>query len=501
MEFITNRSKDSLPLSHQLTDNLELLKQVYANCSDVVFRSFSIGHQTAAAVVYIDGLVDTQLLDMHVLGPLMKGPPEGESILDEYISSSLSVSSLHHVEHVQGVIEHVSDGHPVLLIDRLEYGYSFGMSRWEKRSIEEPAAESIIRGPREGFTETIGVNTSLLRRKIKSPALKMISMEVGSYTRTHVIVTYIEGLAKPSLIEEVQRRIARIRIDGVLESGNIEEMLEDQPYSPFPQVKSTERPDVVSASLLEGNAAILVEGTPFALIAPTTFFSLFQSPEDYYQRYMISTFIRWLRYLFLAIALLLPSAYIAILTYHQEMIPTSLLLSIAKSRENIPFPALVEALLMEISFEALREAGVRLPKQVGAAVSIVGALVIGQAATSAGLASSPMVMVVAITGIASFMLPQYSFGIAIRMLRFPIMLLSGFLGLLGIILGVIVLTLHLCSLKSFGVPYMSPISPSRKDGLKDVLYRAPIWAMTTRSVFANENNEDRQPPDNGQTSA
>ncbi|MDF2663427.1 MAG: spore germination protein, partial [Paenibacillus sp.] len=209
-------------------------------------------------------------------------------------------------------------------------------------------------------------------------------------------------------------------------------------------------------------------------------FSLMQSPEDYYQRYMISSAIRWLRYLFFAIALLAPSAYIAILTYHQEMIPSSLLLSIAKSREEIPFPALVEAIIMETMFEALREAGVRLPKQVGAAVSIVGALVIGQAATSAGLVSSPMVMVVAITGIASFMIPHYTVGISIRLLRFPIMLLAGFMGLLGLLMGLIALVIHLCSLRSFGLPYLSPIAPMMVGEWKDVLARSPAWTPLRR---------------------
>jgi spore germination protein KA len=231
------------------------------------------------------------------------------------------------------------------------------------------------------------------------------------------------------------------------------------------------------------------------LIAPTTFFSLLQSPEDYYERYVVGTAIRWLRYLFFSISLLGPSFYIAVITFHQEMIPNALLLTMARSREQIPFPALIEALLMESMFEALREAGARLPKQIGTAVSIVGALVIGQAAIAAGIVSSPMVMVVAITGVASFMAPRFTVGISVRLLRFPMMLLAGFLGLLGLIMGIIAILNHMFQLRSFGVPYMSPVAPMQNRSLNDVLWRAPRWMMTHRPHMTGAWNPVRQPSD------
>jgi len=322
----------------------------------------------------------------------------------------------------------------------------------------------------------------------------MKSMKIGSYTNTDVVIAYIEGLADHTLIEEVENRLQRIEIDSVLESGYIEELIEDNSYSPFPQLVNTERPDVAAANLLEGRVVILVDGTPFVLIAPISFFSLLQSPEDYYQRYMISSIIRILRFVFMVLSLLLPSLYVAVLTYHQEMVPTALLISVASSRESVPFPALVEALMMEVTFEALREAGVRLPKQVGAAVSIVGALVIGQAAVQAGLVSAPMVIVVAITGVSSFMVPHYTQGIALRMLRFPIILLAGTLGLLGVMLGVITIVVHLCTLRSFGIPYLTPIAPVKGRELKDALIRAPWWKMDTRPHLTGEFNSYRQSP-------
>lgn len=491
MDASLSNSLDTVTSS--LDDNLRTIQGIYYKCKDVNYHNFIIGGTTRAFVVYIEGMINLDLLDRNVLTPLLRESVEEWNETEKELSSIISISDVREVGLFADIVSHMSSGCAILFIDGIAFGYSLGIAYWEKRGIEEPSAESIIRGPREGFTETMIVNTAMLRRKIKSPALKMMSYQVGRHTRTEVVILYMEGIANQSLIEEVEQRIMDIDIDGILESGYIEGLIEDNPLSPFPQIQVTERPDVVSAALLEGRTSILVDGTPFALIAPATLFTLLQSPEDYYQRFIIGTFIRWLRYLFFFITLLLPSLYVAILTFHQEMVPTSLLLSIAKSREDIPFPALVEALLMEISFEALREAGVRLPKQVGAAVSIVGALVIGQAATTAGLVSAPMVMVVAITGIASFMMPQYSTGIALRMLRFPIMFLSGLLGLLGLMLGFIAIIIHLSSLRSLGVPYLQPLAPLKGTEVKDVLARAPIWAMRTRPKFTGRANRIRQP--------
>lgn len=486
------------PVYPVLADNYAALRDIYSNCNDVIFREIKIGGSTEAFLAFIDGLVNVEVLDQHVVRCLQQMPAELDTATAmDRLGNALSISNLLSVETIDDAVSHIGSGCIQLFVDGVELCFSMGLAKWEKRGIEEPSAESVVRGPREGFTETLSVNRSMLRRKIKTPAMKIVPFRLGRQTRTEVNLVYIEGIASESLVEEARQRIDGIDIDGILESGYVEGLIEDSPFSPFPQMQVTERPDVVSAAMLEGRIAILVDGTPFVLIAPATLFTMLQSPEDYYQRFYIGTLIRWLRYVFFIMTLILPSLYVAILTFHQEMVPTSLLLSVAKSREDIPFPALVEALLMEISFEALREAGVRLPKQVGAAVSIVGALVIGQAATSAGLVSAPMVMVVAITGIASFMMPQYSAGIAIRMLRFPIMFLSGMLGLLGLMLGIIVVVIHLCSLRSFGVPYLQPIAPMRGGEMKDVLLRSPLWWVRKRPHLTGQRlNPTRQGPNN-----
>lgn len=305
-------------------------------------------------------------------------------------------------------------------------------------------------------------------------------MTVGELTRTEVAVAYLEQIANADVVQEIRSRIQRIQIDGVLESGYIEQLIEERSFSPFPQYLVTERPDYIVSALLEGRVAILTDGTPFVISGPMTFWGFLQAGEDYYDRVLFANMIRFIRLILLMAALLLPSIYVALTTFHQQMIPTKLLLSIAAAREGVPFPALVEALLMEGTFEALREAGVRLPKQIGQAVSIVGGLVVGQAAVQAGIVSAPMVIVVSLTGIASFTIPRYNFSFAFRILRFPMILLAGMFGLYGITAGLLCILIHLAGLSSLGVPYLFPVSPVTFQGLKDAIFRAPLWTMYFR---------------------
>ncbi|WP_338473148.1 spore germination protein [Niallia sp. XMNu-256] len=492
MKKIHEDSKPQDALQDGFDQNVETFRGIYQKCSDVNFRSFYLFGKRQAMIIYIEGISDTEGIENYVLIPFMQETEKENQPLNELLEKRMPVSKVKKIRLIADCIESISNGNPLLLIEGEKEAYSLGLSKWEKRSIEEPVAEGGIRGPREGFNESLGIGTALLRRIIKSPALKMQSMKIGRYTSTNVVVAYIEGIADPALIDEITKRLNRIDIDGVLESAYIEELIEDNPYSPFPQIMTTERPDVACSNLLEGRVVILIDGTPFCLIAPISFFSLLQSQEDYYEHYTIATFIRWLRYLFLGMSLLFPSIYIAVLTFHQEMVPSQLLLSMASSRETVPFPAIVEVLLMEVSFEALREAGIRLPKQIGSAVSIVGALVIGQAAVQAGIVSAPMVIIVATTGIASFMIPRYTAGITIRLLRFPIMLLAASLGLLGVMMGVIAIAIHLCTLRSFGEPYLAPVAPIKRSELKDVLWRSPLWMMNKRPNFTGKMNVHRQ---------
>uniref|UniRef100_UPI00301AD54D spore germination protein n=1 Tax=Bacillus cereus TaxID=1396 RepID=UPI00301AD54D len=394
-------------LKQSVSANEEVLRQVFENCSDIVFRPIIIDSQNKILFIYIDGLIDIKVVEQVVLKPMMfEGLPSGVKSVDsvgEIIQNQLiAVSQVKTISKVREVIEAVLKANVVILTEGESQALVADLKGFEKRGIEEPAAEISVRGPRDGFTETIRVNTSLIRRRIRSQKLKMEPYSIGELSQTDVVIAYIEGIAPDSVLDEVRQRVKRIQIDGVLESAFIEEFIEDQPFSPFPQIQNTERPDAVCASLLEGKVAILVDNTPFVLIVPMTFWTGLQAAEDYYERSIYTTFVRWIRLILINISLFLPSLYVAITTFHPKLIPTNLLISIAAAREGIPFPAVIEALMMEFLFEGLREAGVRLPKPVGSAVSIVGALVIGQAAVQAGIISAPVVIVVATTGIASF---------------------------------------------------------------------------------------------------
>jgi spore germination protein len=469
------------PLHASLEDNRHTLKQMFEQCSDIIVRDIAIDEGVPAFIVFVDGLVNTDALNdaLEALMALKGGIPS----LDQIVKTRLPVSQTQPVGNFGDLLLGVLSGDTALFVGDDPQAVLMGIRGPEKRSIEEPKTESVVRGPKEGFVENLRINTSLIRRRLKTPRLKMKAMTLGAETNTSIVVSYLEDVATPSTVEEVLKRLEKIEIDAVLESGFIEELIQDNTYSPFPQVQYTERPDVVAAALLHGRVAIIIDGTPFVLLVPFTFAQILQASEDYYERYQIATLVRWLRYLFLMLSLTTPAFYVAILTFHQHLLPTSLLLTVAAARENIPFPAVVEALIMEVTFEALREAGIRLPKTVGSAVSILGALVIGQAAVQAGIVSAPMVIVVSITGIASFTIPKFNGAIAVRMLRFPILIAGSTFGLYGILLSAIFIVGHLANLRSLGVPYLSPFAPLSAGDLGDTLARKPWWMMKNRPAF------------------
>jgi hypothetical protein len=484
---------DTDALSTDISVNAEILKRAFQNCSDIVFRPLPGDLQSRMLIIYIDGLVDTRTLDHMVLKPAIfegiperlgeTGPVETASLQEMIERQLIAIGQVKSVHTIREVIDFVLNSNVSILVDGIDSALVADLKGYEKRAVEEPAAEISVRGPRDGFTETLRTNTSLIRRRIKSTKLKMESITVGELTKTDIVIAYLEGIVQESVLDEVRTRIKRIEIDGILGSGYIEEFIEDLPFSPFPQIQNTERPDVVCANLLEGRVAVLVDTSPFTLIIPMTFWAGLQAAEDYYERFLYTTAVRWMRMVLLNISLLFPSLYVAVTTFHPQLIPTNLLVSIAASREGVPFPTVIEALLMEGMFEGLREAGIRLPKPVGSAVSIVGALVIGQAAVQAGIISAPMVIIVATTGISSFAIPRYNLGSAYRMLRFPILILAGVLGLFGIAIGATIILIHLVNLRSFGVPYLAPAAPQFPGNLKDIFIRAPRWSIKKRPAL------------------
>lgn len=467
--------------------NKHILDQAYKECADVIQRVIRFGEkgENSALLVYLEGTANVEEIDEHVIKSLQRSRKPVKSLED--MKQALSVTDAQEIYRFADVFKNVSDGKPVLFLNGVRSALILGLTKWATRSIEDTPTEPVIRGAKEGFVESLHVNISLIRRRIRTPKLKVKTLEVGDYSRTQVALTYMDGICNQKLIREILDRINRVSIDGVWDGGMIQEQIQDQRWSLFPQIQTTERPDTICAAMLEGRAALFFEGTPNVLIMPTTFFAFLQSPEDYYSGFIISTLLRILRTIFILIALLAPSLYIAIITFHQELIPTTLIMSVIQSREQVPFPAVVEAVVMEITFEGLREAGVRLPRQVGPAISIVGALVIGQAAIQASLVSPAMVIVVSITAIASFMVPHYDMSITIRILRFPIMIIASMFGLLGVVLAVICIVIHLTSLRSFGVPYFEPFAPFGKKASLDSILRAPLWMQkkTTHSDHAS----------------
>lgn len=489
-----NAEDNAKPISRDLNKNLEQIKSIFANCSDIVYREFLIGYKTPvkAALIYVDGLIDKVAVHDHLLKSLTleaRGSEPDEELLSDDLyqwidGATITVAEKKQVENLDDVMSSFLSGDTALLIDGWNKALVIGTKGWASRGISEPDSEVVIRGPREGFTETIRINTSMIRRRVQSEKLKIESRKVGIYTQTDVAILYMEGIVNPRIVKEVQKRLDKINeVDSILESGCIEQYIEDHPYSPFPQIQYTERPDKVVAYLLEGRVIIMVDGSPNCLIVPTVFVQFLQSPEDYYSRILMSTVLRWIRFIGVFTAITLPALYIAITTFHQEMIPTRLALSISGAREGVPFPAFVEALTMEISLELLREASVRLPGVIGSTLGIVGALIVGQAAVEAKLVAPQMVIVVALTAIGSFTVPSFAASIPLRLIRFPLMILGAILGLYGVALGWIAILIHMISLKSFGYPYMEPLAPLRVSELKDVFIRSPRWQMMTTPQF------------------
>lgn len=501
-EQITVKS-EAAPIPSKVTDVIQNIRITLGHSTDIVTKSFKAGKDGSIeiGIAYIDGLADKVLVQDSIIEPLKTDMRLAE--LDEEMIKNTSVFDIiedfdlvsadtKEFKDLKTLYTHLLSGDTIVLISGYDKGFIVSTRGWQDRGVQEPSTQPVVRGPKDGFTETLRTNTSLIRRRIKNTDLWIETIPVGRQTQTDVAILYMKGIANPKIVNEVRNRIKKIDIDAVLESGYIEEMIQDETFTVFPTVYNTERPDAACASLLEGKIVVIVDGTPFVLIAPAVFIQFFQSSEDYYQRADISTLLRLLRFVCLFLALITPSAYIAVTTFHQEMLPTLLLVSLAAQREGVPFPAIVEAFMMEVTFEILREAGVRMPRAVGSAISIVGALVLGQAAVEAGIVSATMVIIVSLTAIASFVCPSFNMAIAIRILRFIFMVLAGTFGLFGIVMGLIIMIAHLVSLRSFGVPYLSPMAPLVLADQKDVLIRVPFWKMFSRPRFMSDSNQTRE---------
>ena len=492
--------------------NLEYLKTRYNFLinSDIVIREFNLlvqNRQYKAFLLFIDGMTDTDLINNYVLKPLMLRNTANtyedskSRIISEVKTNNITVRKVKKFDIVEyilncllpqnnvdrnstfdEIVSGINSGNCALFIDTLNIAFNIDVKGFKQRSVDTPQNEIVIKGPHEAFVENIRTNTSLLRRIINNESLIIQNVDIGNVTKTKCALCYIKDIANSDLVSEVEYRINNLQVDSVLSAGELEQLIVDSNDLNVPKVLSTERPDTCAHYLLQGRVVLIVNGTPLALVVPTTLRDFLTTPEDINLKYSFTVFLRAIRLLGAIITLLLPGMYLAITCFHQEIIPTELLFAILSARENVPFPVIVEILLMEISFELIREAGLRVPSPVGFTIGIVGAIIIGDAAVSANIVSPTLVIIVAITALASFTIPDFSFGFHLRLFRFVFILLGFTAGFLGISLGLFVYISMLADMKSFGVNIATSLVPNL-EGKRIKYFIPPIWKREYRPDF------------------
>ncbi|BFH69794.1 spore germination protein [Paenibacillus dendritiformis] len=473
-------------VNERMSDNVQQLQSIFSQAPDLIYRSVDTPNGPEAMLVYFDGLVDLNSINNHVLYPLIEGLSSTEYSLPVTVGHVESTSDMSQVEKM------LLNGKSVLFLPGSSEAYIFDTCGWPQRSITDPSIEASVKGSHQGFVETATQNIALIRRYIPNRELKIKQLKVGKRGENTLSIMYLQDVADPEVMQELTSRIEGLDIDNVINTGELSELIEDSPYSPFPQLLMTERPDSAASHILQGRYVVVVDRSPSVLIGPVTFVSFFQSVDDYSIRWMNASFIRLLRFFAFFLALFLPSLYISFITFNFEVIPIQLILSVAESRERVPFHPFLEAFIMEVTLEMMREAGIRLPAPIGQTVGLVGGIIIGQTAVQAGIVSNIMVIVVASTAIASFIIPNIDMGTAIRFLRFPMMLVAFMYGFIGIVCGAMILLSHLCSLTSLGTAYGSPLAPVRYADLKDTFLRFPLWAMKTRPTGPGPKQLKRQ---------
>ncbi len=481
-------------LSNSLESNILLFKKIFECDDTVMYRDMKLKNSGVKfCLIFLRSMVDMDLLSRDVIQPILNdGFDEiSEKRRIDYIKNNIiSYSSAEKTTDLDTIIHSVLYGSALILSDNCSEALIVDVSGFKSRNISEPTVESVIRGPREGFVEQLFINTSLIRRRILNSDLKFKFKVMGKTTKTKICICYLKGLANPKILDELNKRLDSIDIDGILDSGYIQELIKDEPFSPFKTIGATERPDRVAGNILEGRIAVIVDGSPYVLTLPYLFMENFQVSEDYYTGFVYASINRMLRWMAFFISTSVPAVYIALVTFHQEMVPTPLILSISAAREGVPFPTILEAILMLLIFEILREAGARLPSPIGSTIGFVGAVILGEAAITAKFVSAPIVIVAALTGISNFLLPTM-LG-ALNLIRFIFILLSSVMGLYGYIFGVIGLFIHMMSMRTFGLPYMLNIGSISGQEIKDTVIRAPWLLMQLRPKLIGKSNMVRK---------
>jgi spore germination protein KA len=491
-------------ISTSIEENQKILESVYQLPlnKDVVIRKIIISNEPKIKVmmVFMDGLIDKKIINMTVLEPLMlmdnisKNNVHNEDFIGFVMEECLPSGQASRVGSFKEVQQAINTGDAAVFFDGFGEAVTIETKGYEHRGIGRPTTEQSVRGSQNAFTEVLRVNTALIRTMLHASDLITEMIPIGARGHSNCAVMYVKSIANEQLVEEVKRRIEAISVDIMTDSGILEHFIEDSPQNPFPQTLSTERPDRVAVHLAEGRVAIFIDGSPFGHILPISLFTLMHSSDDFSLNIYYTNMLRVIRWLGALISLLLPSLYLAISTFHQEAIPTELLLSIAAARAQVPFPTIVEILFMEFSFELIREGGLRIPGILGSTIGIVGALILGQTAVAAKIVSPIMVIIIALTGLASYSIPDYRLASAFRLSRFVFILLAMSMGLIGVACGLLLFIAMLCSLKSFGMPYMAPLAPKTADG-GDVILRGPVYHQRRRPDALNTKDEIRQKAD------
>jgi spore germination protein KA len=498
---ITNSEKSSnanktKELGKSIEDNIDLVNSIFSNDETLIVRRFQNKFLKTAkcCIFYFEGMIDYEVVNESVIKPVLDNNLSqyisDNNLLEELQNKVLANNYVRAKKNINNVVDALVRGETVFFLDGYDEALIIKINGWKKRAVSEPESERVVRGPREGFIESVETNLVLIRRRIKTPEFKTKFREIGERTRTKVCICYIDDIVSKSILSELERRLDEINIDGILDSGYIQELIRDEPFSFFETVGYSERPDVVVSRLLEGRIAIIVDGSPAVLTVPFILLEHAQSNEDYYNNYILATFNRLIRTTATISSMTIPAVYLAVVTYHQEMLPTPVLLSLSASRQGVPFPTSLSFFIMLLIFDVLRETGARMPLSIGQAINVVGALVLGEAAINAKLVSAPVVVITALSGILTLLNSRLL--TPIIFLRFFLLLVASVLGLYGVIFGFMIIILHLASMRSFGVPYLLGVTRIMHHDGQDAWIRAPWWTMTLRPKIIAARNLVRE---------